>query len=153
MAEVLFYHLERSPLDDVLPELLERTLARGQRAVVRVDSADRAEALDGLMWTWKDDSFLPHAQSGDCEPERQPIVITSEAGNPNRSEVLFLIGGAPPRFWSQEHSVFARIVVLFEGRDESQVALARVAWLSAREAGIDATYWKQSAAGKWEKQT
>ena len=38
-TEVLFYHLEHRSLDSVLPELLERTLARGWRAVARVKAA------------------------------------------------------------------------------------------------------------------
>src|SRR5690349_11599483 len=34
MTDILFYHLERQPLDRVLPQLLERTLERGWRAVI-----------------------------------------------------------------------------------------------------------------------
>ena len=34
-CEVWFYHLERTSLDQALPELLEKTLARGWKAVVR----------------------------------------------------------------------------------------------------------------------
>ena len=46
MTEVLFYHLQRAPLERVLPELLERSLARGWRAVVRAGYPARVEALD-----------------------------------------------------------------------------------------------------------
>ena len=40
-AEALFYHLERQPLERVLPTLLERTLARGWTAVVQSGSEER----------------------------------------------------------------------------------------------------------------
>lgn len=153
MAEVLFYHLERRSLDDVLPGLIERTLARGQRACIRADSADRAQVLDSLLWTWSEESFLPHAQAGDGQVDRQPVLISLEGGNPNRSEVLFLVGGAMPSFGTEERASFARIVVLFDGRDNAQLVAARAAWIAAREADIEATYWKQTPAGKWEKQT
>ena len=35
MTEVLFYHLQRQPLEAVLPTLLEKSLERGWRALVR----------------------------------------------------------------------------------------------------------------------
>jgi DNA polymerase-3 subunit chi len=152
MSEILFYHLERRTLDDVLPELAEKTLARGWRAVIRADSAERAQAIDNLLWTWSEESFLPHAQLGEGDPDRQPVVITVEEGNANCAEVLFLVGGAMPISFEEEEANFARIVILFDGRDASQLSAARTAWTAARDAGREATYWKQSPGGKWEKQ-
>ena len=35
MTEVWFYHLQRRPLEQVLPNLLERSLEKGWRAVVQ----------------------------------------------------------------------------------------------------------------------
>lgn len=149
MAEVLFYHLERRSLDDVLPGLVERTLARGQRALIRADSAERAQAIDNLLWTWSEESFVPHAQAGDGEAAAQPVLITVEEGNANGAQVLFLVGGAMPISFEES---FERVVILFDGRDASQLLAARAAWTEARNSGCEATYWKQSAAGKWEKQ-
>ncbi len=97
MTETLFYHLERRSLDDVLPGILEKTLERGWRAVIRADSSERADAIDSLLWTYNDQTFLPHAQSGDGDPRRQPVLITVEDENPNNANVLFCIGGAMPR--------------------------------------------------------
>ena len=81
MTEVLFYHLERRTLDDVLPGLVEKTLERGWRALIRAESADRAEALDNLLWTYSEQTFLPHAQLGDGNARRQPVLITVEEQN------------------------------------------------------------------------
>jgi len=152
MSEVLFYHLERRSLDDVLPGLIERTIDRGWRAVIRPESAERAQAIDNLLWTWSEESFLPHAQWGDGDPAKQPVLIAVEEGNPNGAEVLFLVGGTVPRSWQGETAEFARIVVLFDGRDEFALSGARAAWTAARLGGHEATYWRQSAAGRWEKQ-
>src|SRR5260221_6972249 len=93
MTETLFYHLERRSLDDVLPGLIERTLQRGWRAVIKTESAERAEAVDTLLWTYGERTFLPHAQTGDGDPARQPVLITLENQNPNGANVLFLVGG------------------------------------------------------------
>lgn len=152
MSEILFYHLERRSLDDVLPGLIERTLERGWRALVRVDSADRADALDTRLWTFND-GFLPHAQQGDGDPARQPVLITMEEGNPNRADVLFLVGGASAPDWNAAATkALTRIVLMFDGRDPGAVDGARGAWKAAKSAGHDVTYWKESPTGKWEKQ-
>lgn len=150
MTEVWFYHLERRALEDVLPELLERTLARGWRALVRSESADRAQALDTLLWTYDEESFLPHAQTGNGDAATQPVLITVEPGNPNGADVLFCVGGTTPEDWNANG--FSRIVVLFDGRDQTAVYAARGAWKTVKELGHEATYWRQSSQGKWEKQ-
>jgi DNA polymerase-3 subunit chi len=152
MTGTLFYHLERRSLEDVLPGLVEKSLARGWRAVIKTDSADRADALDTLLWTFND-GFLPHAQAGDGEPARQPVLITTEEGNPNSAAILFVVGGALPPDWSGEAAKsLTRIVLLFDGRDPSALQTAREAWVAAKAAEHDVTYWKESPTGKWEKQ-
>ena len=153
MAETLFYHLERRTLEDVLPGLLERTRERAWRAVLRVGSAERMAALDAHLWTYAEHTFLAHGTAEEGHPARQPIYLTTEEENPNRAEVLFLVGGAAPSDWAAGSlNDFARIVLLFDGRDPEALSAARAAWRNAKEAGHDVTYWKESASGKWEKQ-
>lgn len=151
MTETLFYHLERRSLDDVLPGLVEKSLARGWRALIRADSAERADALDTRLWTYDDHSFLPHAQTGDGDSTRQPVLITVEEENLNRAEIVFYVGGARPSDWA-DLTGLARIVMLFDGHDGEALAGARAAWTEARAAGHDVTYWKETPSGKFEKQ-
>ena len=89
-CEVWFYHLERSGLDQVLPDLLERTLARGWKAVVRTRAAARVEHLDGWLWSYRDESFLPHGLEDEPGAARQPILLTTGFENPNAADALFL---------------------------------------------------------------
>jgi DNA polymerase-3 subunit chi len=151
MTEALFYHLERRRLEDVLPGLVEKSLGRGWRALIRADSAERSDALDTLLWTYDEQSFLPHAQMGDGEPAMQPVLITMEDGNPNGAEIFFYVGGAAPVSWN-DVSALSRVVLLFDGRDAAALEAARAAWKDAKSAGHDVTYWKESPAGKFEKQ-
>lgn len=151
MTETLFYHLERRALEDVLPGLVEKSLARGWRAAIKTDSSERSDALDTLLWTYDDSSFLPHAQLGDGDAVGQPVLITVEDGNPNGAQIFFYVGGALPGDWSGLNDL-ARVVLLFDGRDETALAGARAAWKEARSAGHDVTYWKETPSGKFEKQ-
>lgn len=150
MAELWFYHLERTELERALPPLLEKCLQRGWRALVRSGSAERLDALDSALWTWRDDSFLPHARDGEAglAPARQPILLTQNAGNPNGAQALFLIDGAEPG----DIAEFERACLMFDGRDGAALEAARLRWKNAKEAGIVASYWRESANGKWEKQ-
>ena len=151
MTETLFYHLERRALEDVLPGMVEKSLQRGWRAAIRTDSAERSDALDTLLWTYDDQSFLPHAQSGDGDAAGQPVLISAEEGNPNSAQIVFYVGGAQPSDWAGL-SDLARVVMLFDGRDEAALAGARAAWKDAKAGGHDVTYWKETPSGKFEKQ-
>jgi DNA polymerase-3 subunit chi len=150
MTEILFYHLERASLETVLPGLLEKTLERGWKAVVRAGSRERVEALDGHLWTYRDDSFLPHG-AGKSDGERQPVWLTDGDDVPNAADVLFLVDGAEAEPSSLAR--FTRCVTIFDGGDAEAVAAARSFWTAAKTAGHDATYWKQSDSGRWEKQS
>ena len=85
MPELWFYHLERSELERALAPLLEKCLQRGWRALVRGGSPERLDALDAVLWTFKDESFVPHARdnAAGVDPSRQPVLLTDKPGNAN----------------------------------------------------------------------
>ncbi|HEY3951506.1 DNA polymerase III subunit chi [Phenylobacterium sp.] len=145
--EVWFYHLERTGLEQALPELLEKTLQRGWKALVRAREGPRLSHIDAALWTWRDDSFLPHGLEDEPQAARQPILLTTGFDNPNAAEALFLVDGAEPG----DLDGYARCLVLFDGGDEAQLAVARAQWSALKAAGAALSYWKQQARG-WEKQ-
>ena len=147
-CEVWFYHLERTSLDQALPELLEKTLARGWKAVVRAGAAERIEHLDGWLWSYRDDSFLAHGTAEEPHAARQPVVLTMNFDNPNAADALFLIDGAE----AGELSHYQRCILLFDGRDEGAVIQARGQWAAFRKQGLPVAYWRQGAERGWEKQ-
>ena len=146
-CEVWFYHLERTGLDQALPELLEKTLQKGWKALVRAREAARVEHLDSWLWTYRDDSFLAHAPADEPGAARQPILLTTGFENANGADALFLVDGADPG----ELAGYVRCVVLFDGADQAQLAVARAQWSAVKATGAPVSYWKQQARG-WEKQ-
>lgn len=147
MTEIRFYHLQRATLEQVLPKLLERTLERGWRAVVMAGSENRVEALNGLLWAYSRDGFLPHGSKRDGFAERQPVWLTDADENPNGANVLFLVDGAI----SDRLDDFELCCEMFDGRDAEAVAGARRHWTRWKEAGHALTYWQQGERGGWEK--
>lgn len=147
MTEVLFYHLQNRPVERVLPELLEKSYARGWRVVVQ-SSDDRVEMLDAFLWTYKDDGFLPHGTDRDGSGADQPILLTSQDHNPNAATVRFLIDGAA---LPEDAASYQRIVLLFDGEDADAVAVARERWTAAKAQGLEATYWQPDENGRWQR--
>ncbi len=147
-CEVWFYHLERTGLDQALPELLQKTLARGWRALVRTPEKDRLDHLDGWLWSYRDDAFLAHGLADEPNAARQPVLLTTGQENANAAQALFLLDDADPG----ELDGYERCLVLFDGRDEAAVGAARRRWTVFKGAGLPVSYWRQSGEGRWEKQ-
>lgn len=146
MADVAFYHLTRKPLETALPELLEKVVERGMKAVVRAGDDGRVKALNDLLWTYRKDAFLPHGCFEDGHVALQPIWLTTGDDNPAAARVLLLVDGVA----ASDLEGYDRCLDLFDGRDEDAVAAARGRWRAARSAGHSVTYWKQGERG-WEK--
>jgi DNA polymerase III subunit chi len=149
MTEVLFYHLKGQTPEQVLPTLLQKSLDRGWRVVVQASSEERVEALDSHLWTWRDDSFLPHGTWRDAEAPQQPIVLTVSDHNPNGATVRFLMDGA---LMPEDASAYERVVLLFDGEDPDALDAARARWTEAKSAGFEVTYWQADEGGGWRRQ-
>ncbi len=150
MTEVLFYHLKGQTPEQVLPTLLQKSLERGWRVVVQASSDERVEAIDAHLWTWRDNSFLPHGTWRNSEAAHQPIVLTPNDDNPNGAVVRFLVEGAT---MPENAATYERVVLLFNGDDPDAVEAARVRWSEAKSAGFEATYWQADDKGGWRRQT
>jgi DNA polymerase-3 subunit chi len=148
MTEVLFYHLQNMSLENVLPPLLEKTFERGWRAVVHASSEERADALDSHLWTYRDDSFLPHATWRASDAGEQPIVLTVDQGNPNQASVRFLIDNVA---LPQDSESYARLVLVFNGDDDIALDTARSIWTECKSRGFDVTYWQTDDHGRWQR--
>lgn len=148
MTEVSFYHLERSNLENALPRLLEKVLGAGMKAVVKLGSSERVDALNALLWAYEQGSFLPHGSAADGNGPMQPVWLTAGDDNPAGAGVLVLADGAE----SANIAAFDRCLEMFDGRDETALAAARAHWKAYKEQGFALTYLRQTAAGGWEKQ-
>jgi DNA polymerase III subunit chi len=148
MTEVLFYHLQNMALESVLPPLLEKSLERGWRVVVQSSSQERTEALDAHLWTYRDDSFLPHASWQVADAQDQPIVLAVAEGNPNRANVRFLVDNAALPADSESYE---RLVLVFNGDEPDALAAARSAWTDCKSRGFDVTYWQADERGRWRR--
>lgn len=147
MAEVLFYHLTESTLEEALPGLLEKSVQRGWRVVLQTGTEERRDALDAHLWTFRDDSFLAHATDREAFPEEQPVLLTTSHDNSNQARIRFLVDGATP----PDLSGYERAVFMFDGHDAAQLDAAREHWKLMKAGGHSVTYWQQTPERRWER--
>jgi DNA polymerase-3 subunit chi len=145
MTQIGFYHLLKLPLEQALPRLLEKAAAAGMRAVLMAGSPERVEHLNAHLWTYAEDSWLPHGSARDGEAAHQPIWLTDSDENPNGATLLVLCDGARPASLTG----WARCLDLFDGTDDTAVTAARQRWKAWKEEGHELVYYQQGETGGW----
>lgn len=149
MSRVDFYHLQKQTLEDVLPKLLEKAYSSGNKIKVKIGTESRVDFLNSALWTYNDESFLPHGCKKDGFAELQPIWLSSEDDNPNGATMLFLADGAVPA--DNDGEIYTRIFNIFDGNNPQAVQQARDLWKILRTSGAELHYWQQDNDGRWNE--
>ncbi len=145
-AEWWFYHIEHTSLDAAVAPLIEKCLERKWRVVV-VGHDETLERLNKQLWTFREDSFLPHGRAR-TDAAKQPVLLSTEAGAPNGAKVALLLDGS-----DADAALFERVMVVFDGGDETARGKARQQFKAAAEAGGAARYFQQERGGGWAEKT
>lgn len=147
MTDVLFYHLTESKLEDALPPLIDKSVERGWQVAVQMREPARRDLLDAHLWTYREDSFLPHGTDEGEMADQQPVLLTVSSDNMNNASVRFFIDGAE----AIDVGSYQRVVLMFDGYDQEQLESARAQWKRLKGEGHSLTYWQQTQDGRWEK--
>ena len=145
-AEYWFYYLEASTLEGVLPGLLEKTLEKGWRALVKMPEAQLAE-LDNFLWTFRDDAFLPHGRHDEPQAELQPILLSATTDSAKGFDAVFLLGGTS----IADIDGVSRTMVMINGRSQEDVTRERGRWKDLKASGASLAFYQQDERGRWEK--
>ena len=113
-----FYLLAKSQPKDcwlLACRLLEKAYQRGHRVFVYCETADDAILLDELLWTYKDDSFIPHTLQGEGSPS--PVIQIGYGDNAdNFNDILINMSTSIPAF----HIRFQRIMEIVLDQDSAK---------------------------------
>ena len=145
MIRVDFYHLQRAPLEQVLPKLCEKAYATGKRIKILLGT----EFINSLLWTYNEESFLPHVSKKDGFAEEQPIFISANEDNANNASLLILADGAMPD--TETLKQYERILNIFDGNDETALNNARAYWKQIKALDGELHYWQQNDRGVFEQ--
>ena len=143
-AEWWFYHIEHTSLDAAIAPLIEKCLDRKWRVLV-VGHDDTLERLNKTLWTFREDSFLPHGRAR-TDANKHPVLLSTEAVPANNAKVALLLDGS-----DADANLFERVMVVFDGGDETARAKARQQYKAAKDAGCTARHFQQERGGAWKE--
>jgi DNA polymerase III subunit chi len=146
VGEVYFYHLTRTPLEETLRTLVEKSLAAGWRVAIRGRSDAVLDRLDAALWLGDKTAFLPHGRAGGPQDADQPVLLTRDAAAPNGASCVVSVDGAA--IAPEEVAGLARAMILFDGNDPAGLDVARDQWRALKAAGVKAKYWSEDG-GRW----
>ncbi len=149
MTRVDFYHLQKAPLESVLPKLCEKAYSTGSNIKILLGTEERVEFINSLLWTYAEDSFLPHGTKKDGFIEDQPIFISADTSNENNAKLLILADGAMPDL--NVLSEYDRILNIFDGNDPIALNNARSYWKQIKQTDAELHYWQQNDKGVFEQ--
>ena len=112
--------------------LIEKAYLRGHKVFVFCNNRQEAETLDELLWTFKEESFIPHNLQGEGPDKPPPIQIGSdEAVEPRGfSDILLNLSEIIPAF-SQR---FQRIMEIVPNAEQAK-EISRVHYREYRAKG------------------
>lgn len=145
MTEIRFYHLQNMSLDRALPGILTQAHKRNMRAVVKFSKPETLEHMDGHLWSFHPDSFLPHGS--DSDPDQQPIWLTLKDENPNAATLLILTEDCD----SEQKDHFDLCCHIFDGMNQASLNSARRKWKDLKDGGYALKYFQQNDRGGWDE--
>lgn len=150
MVEHWFYHMQQSPLEQVLPDILEKTYVKGWKTAVKIgdlngDAKSELKRLDEFLWMYRKDSFLPHGREDEPQADMHPICLSTDRQAAEDADVVLLVAGAE----MADVSGAVRCITLLDGASDQDRNIARARWKKAKDDGLKTAYWKQNDHGKW----
>ena len=135
MTQVDFYVLPRNgslPVVNAVGRIAEKAVSRGHHIFVSVCDEEQALSLDSALWTFRAESFLPHALVGD--DDKEPVSIGWSEPPLKQNDVLINTTGVILDYFSR----FTRVAEIV-APDDSSLASSRDAWRFYRDRGYSLT--------------
>jgi len=113
MTNVDFYILANGSRERIACKLSEKAYGMGNRVYIHTRSAEQAQQLDELLWTFREGSFVPHEQYQANTICESPIQIGCHESPDTDCDVLINLSDEVPLFFSR----FLRVAELVGTKD------------------------------------
>ena len=146
MQRVDFYVLEGSDGRERLRfacRIIDKAFAAEQRVLVCLDNPAELASFDDLLWTFAQDSFVPHEPLGaDSDWEETPVLLSCGNGHSAAADVLVNLGAAVP----SEAARTASVIEVIDG-DAARRQAGRVRYKQYKEMGVEPATHKIGSDG------
>lgn len=149
LAKIAFYHLTATPIERMLPKLLEKSYHSGMRALLLVANEQEVNGWNERLWTYDPDAFLPHGAAKDGSAHRQPIWISTQLEWENSPALAAVTDGRtlPPEAAQR----LQRIVDILDAAHAPQQQAASQRAQEYRTRGHSVQQYVQDARGAWQE--
>ena len=112
--------------------IVEKAYRLGHRVYVRTGNSDDTNVLDDLLWTFSQNSFVPHQLSTESNSLESPVVIGEHPPEAEGTDVVISVANDPvPDF-----TAYPRIVEII-GFEDDEKASGRNRFRYYREHGVE----------------
>jgi len=114
MTEVDFYLLKDESAQSRVQfacRLADKAYRLGNRIFIHTESAEQTHQLDKLLWTFQQNSFVPHEIYQKNQDDPAPVQLAHDAEPDASSQVLINLAAEVPVFFSR----FERVAELVNG--------------------------------------
>ncbi len=104
MTQVDFYILKEQSAGDrfiMACRLAGKAWQQGHRVYMHTNSDSEAKHIDRLLWTLRQDSFIPHCIFEGADPELNPVLIGHQGNIGDEHDVLINLAPEVPQFFSR----------------------------------------------------
>lgn len=120
-------------LDQFACRLVEKVWQRGHSVLVLAASDTAARRLDDLLWTFRDESFVPHRRLGAGDPPAsEPVIVATPGVWDGALDVLLNLTPEVPDESARAHRIAEVVPADGPGRDA-----ARRRFREYRDRGFD----------------
>lgn len=135
MTRIDFYITQANGAGDrrlLACRLAEKAYQLGHRIYLHTESQPEATLMDDLLWTFKQNSFIPHALYPGADAQMTPILIGHDTEPDMAGDVLINLAHEVPPFFSR----FERVAEIVD-QDESRRENARARFRFYRDRGYE----------------
>lgn len=120
-------------------QLIEKAYKNQHRVYVHTQNETQAHKLDEMLWTYREDSFLPHNLYGEGPEPTPPIQIGFNVTPEKHRDVLINLTTEIPQFFKQ----FNRVLEIVPNDDAIQ-AIARERFKQYRAQNFELNVFKNT---------
>lgn len=118
-----FYLLASDKPDDawmIACRLIEKAYMKGHRVYVHCAHQQDAELIDELLWTFRDDSFVPHNLQGEGPEPPPPVQIGFEKEPRGFNDILLNLSNEIPPFYTRFKRVIELVINIESAKELSR---------------------------------
>ena len=139
LEKAFFYKSSHRDVVRDIAWLTESIFKKNNRIVIFCTDQETAEVVDDFIWSYRDDSFIPHSIKKHRETSLDPILVTTDLDGSYEHNVLLALNGVliKEKDWQR----FAKVYYFFDDQDSREKENARAMWKSFSSLAVNCKYW------------